>query len=204
MAGPGGAGLGKARDLTTVGREAMSNPFEPKNAIPQWEAVFNLAEPRKAGDIISYGELSEVLGYDVTLPGATRSPIYKASERLLSLKNRTLRVVPRTGYRIAEAKEHEGLARGRQRRARRQITKGVALAKFVDWGALTKEQQVSLDKLGMVLAAQNAMLRRHDARIGDVETSVRSVDDRVTVMEALLRRHGIPVPERTTVEGETG
>ena len=72
----------------------------------------------------------------------------------------------------------------------------------VDRNALTESQRSSLDALAHVLASQNAMLKRHDARIGAVETVTQTQDARLDVLEATLRRHGIDVPERRTVVGE--
>lgn len=194
---------GQDMGFTNAREGVLMNLFEPKNDMPLWEMMYNLAERYEPGQLIPYSVISETLGYDITLPGASRAPIYKASQRLLTSKCRTLKAKPREGYRVAEASEHENLARDRQGRARRQISKGVSIAANVDKNALTPAQRTSIDALCQVLSAQNAMLRRHDARIGDVEKSMRVVDDRVTVMEQLLRRNGIPVPN-TTVIGADG
>ena len=131
-----------------------------------------------------------------------RTSIWQLRETLLTKHKLILRPVAGVGYRVVEPSEQEGLARGRQRRARRQIAKGVSLVVNVDRNALTIEQRASVDALCQVLTAQNAMLRRHDRRIGTVERTVQEVDSRVTVMEALLRRHGIDLPQGQTVEGE--
>lgn len=180
----------------------MNKPFEPKGDRPQWESVYDLAKNAKPSTVLTFAELSEVLGYDVSAQGASRTPILRASERLLESENKVLHSVRGVGYRVAEPSEQEGLARGRQKRARKQIAKGVALVVNVDRNALTAEQRNSVDALCQVLTAQNAMLRRHDRRIGSVERTIREVDDRVSAMEALLRRHGIPVPENVTIDGE--
>ena len=180
----------------------MTRPFQPKGDRALWEEVFLLAQDAEPGTVLTFDDLSAVLGYDVSAQGSSRTPILRASDRLLESRNKVLTSVRGVGYRVVEPSEQEGLARGRQRRARRQIAKGVSLVVNVDRNALTIEQRASVDALCQVLTAQNAMLRRHDRRIGTVERTVQEVDSRVTVMEALLRRHGIDLPQGRTIEGE--
>ena len=181
----------------------MNKPFEPKGDRPLWEEVYDLAKDAAPGTVLDFDALSQALGYDVSAQGASRTPILRASDRLLESENKVLHSVRGVGYRVAEPSEQEGLARGRQKRARKQIAKGVALVVNVDRNALTVEQRASVDALCQVLTAQNAMLRRHERRIATTERTIQQVDDRVTAMEALLWRHGIDVPPpNVTIEGE--
>jgi hypothetical protein len=176
--------------------------FKPKGDKPMWAKVLDLVEDLPSGTIVKFAELEAVLGYDPSQPGAARHPIRKAADYLLESKSRTLRAERGIGYRVAEATEHEGMARGRQRSARRQVSKAVALTLHVDRNALTEAQRTSIDALGQVLSAQNAMLRRHDVRITDVEIDVRQVDDRVAALEALLKRNGLAIPAAETIVAE--
>jgi alkylated DNA nucleotide flippase Atl1 len=177
--------------------------FTPKGEKPQWEKVLDLVLELPAGTIVTFAELEKVLGYDPSRPGAARHPIRKAADHLLEARQRTLRADRGVGYRVAAATEHEGMARGRQRSARRHVTKAVALTVNVDRNQLTHAQRESIDALGAVLMAQNAMLRRHDVRITDVEIDVQKVDDRVSALEAMLRAHGLEVPDPQVIPGET-
>lgn len=174
--------------------------FEPKGDVPQWRLIYDLAIVRAPDDLITYEEIENVLGYDVQT--GHRSPIYKASKHLLEDHQRTLVAELNRGYRIARADEHYTLAKGQQKGARRKIRRGVALSTHVDLAALTPRQRGLIEDLNHVLMAQNAMLARHDTRIGDVEKDTRRIDDRVDVLEATLAKHGITVPQSQTVKGE--
>jgi len=178
----------------------MTTPFTAKGDQPLWQAVYDHAVLLAAGDMISYATLADLLGYDPSEPGRSRSPIYAASRRLLTEHDRTLVAVKGKGYRIAYAHEHEGIARGKQRGARRRIRSAVAISTHVDVRQLTPTQRRSLEAVAHVLAAQNAMLSRHDARIGAAEKDIRRVDDRIAALEATLTRHGIEVPGEIVID----
>jgi hypothetical protein len=173
--------------------------FEPKNGTtPMWRLVYDLAITRNPGDLITYEELTETLGYDPRI--GPRNPIHSAAKHLLDDRDRTLIAVRGQGYRIALATEHYGLARGKQKEARRKISKGIALAVHVDVNELTPRQRTAIDGLSQVLMMQNEMLSRHDKRIATVETVIHQVDDRVAALEGILRTHGIATPETTIGE----
>ena len=176
--------------------------FKPKGDVAMWRAVHDHAAALSPGDLIPYATLSDLLGYDLTVPGASRTPIQVAGRRLLDSHERTLIAVRGVGYRVALASEHEGLARGGQRSARRKLARAHTVAVRVDRNQLTTEQQSSLDAFAHVLAQQNAMLKRNERRVAAVETSVREHDERIEVLEATLRRHGIAAPKVETIAGE--
>lgn len=180
----------------------MATPFTPKGEKALWRNVYDHAALLAPGDIITYTQLTTMLGYDPSEPGRSRSPIYTASRRLLKDHNRTLIVQQGSGYRVARASEHEGLARAGQRSARRKIGRAVDVSTYVDVTELTAEQRKSLDAVALVLRAQNAMLQRHDTRIGVVEKDVQRQDDRLAALEAALARQGIDVPRADVVQGE--
>ena len=178
-------------------------PFEPKGDQSQWQTIYDHAVNLAPGDLIDWDKLTTLLGYDPSVPGASRSPILTAAKHLLQNHDRTLVSVRGKGYRIAKAEEHEGIARSGQQSARRKIRNAVAVTTHVDRNALTPAQQQSLDALAHVLSRQNAMLKRYDRRITAVEASDQQQDARLDVLEATLRKHGIPIPETRTIEGET-
>jgi hypothetical protein len=167
-----------------------------------WRAVYDHALLLEPGDIIDWAALEKLLDYDPSAPGASRSPILTASRRLLTDHSRCLVSVRGVGYKVAKAEEQEGIGRSYQRGARRKLRKAVDVTTFVDRNALDETQRKSLDALAHVLAAQNAMLKRHDTRITTVETATQKQDARLDVLEATLRKHGIDVPQQQTINGE--
>ena len=176
--------------------------FGPKGDAPLWRPIYDHALELEPGDLIGWDRMAVLLGYDPSPPGASRSPIHMASRRLLTDHNRTLVSVRGKGYRVARAEEQEGIGRSYQRGARRKMTRAVAVTTHVDRNQLTEAQRTSLDAVAAVLAAQNAMLKRHDARLADVEVSTKQQDARLDVLEAVLRKNGIDVPTQRTVQAE--
>lgn len=179
------------------------SPFEPAGDLPKWRLIYDHAEQLQPGDLINWATLTELLGYDPSTPGAARSPITTASKHLLIDHSRTLTAVRGKGYRIARADEHETIAKGGQRSARRKLSGALGVAIHVNRNELSEPQRRSLDAFAHVLAQQNAMLKRHDAKIKDIETVAQQQDARLDVLEDVLRKAGIPIPERTIIEGET-
>lgn len=176
--------------------------FTPKGDNPLWKAIYDHAVLLSPGDLIGWDRFEVLLGYDPSQPGQSRGPILTASKRLLTDHNRVLVSVRGEGYRVATADGHEGIARSGQRAARRKIRGAHLVATHVDRNALTDKQRASLDAVAHVLAAQNAMLKRHDVRISTVEGATQAQDARLDVLEATLRKHGIDVPSQRTVSGE--
>lgn len=170
---------------------------------PLWQRIYDHATPLTPGDIITYLQLTDILGYDPSQPGKSRSPIHTASRRMLIDLDRTLVAVPKIGYRVAYAHEHETIARTGQRAARRKVSRALDVITHVDITALATEQRRSADALVQVLSMQAAMLARHDARIGTVEKDVRRVDDRVAALEQIIASHGIQVPDEIVVDDQS-
>lgn len=175
--------------------------FEPKDDKALWRKVYDIAVEMEPGELLGWDQLEQILGYDPGVPGmgAGRTPIYTASRRMLKEHSKTLISVRGKGYRVAYAHEQEGMARSKQRVARRQIRHGMDLAVHVDVRQLTPSQRRSIEAVAHVLAAQNAMLARHEERISDVEQIQERTDDRVAALEAALRQFGIPIPRSEVV-----
>jgi hypothetical protein len=169
--------------------------FQPKDGKAQWEKVFDLVRDLPPGTVVTFKQLSQVLGYDISQAGRSRGPVHKASEYLLAEKKRALVPDRGKGYRVALASEHLGLARKEQASARRKVDSAVALTVNVDRNQLTLEQRAAVDAFAHVVAAQAVMLSRQNVRIDRAEQRIEKVDDRVTVLEALLRHHGVNVPK---------
>lgn len=179
----------------------MANPR--MRSRPKWREIYDNASTLPPGALITYEDLEALIGYDPSKPGAARTPIYRASDELLTKRSKMLVPVPGEGYRVAHASEHEKVARANHSSASKKLVKAEVVAVHVDRNQLNEEQRKSIDNFTDMVRAQNAMLARHDTRITDVEEVVAKVDDRVGVLEQTLKAHGIDVPERRVVEGET-
>jgi hypothetical protein len=177
--------------------------FQPKGDLPMWRLVYDACKDKPAGTLIPHADLSDMLGYDITAPGASRTPITVAAKKMLREYDRTLRAERGQGYRVARAEEHLGLAKSSHRSARRKLNRAVDLTSHVDRSQLTERGIKAIDELGHVMRLQAAMLSRHDQRITTVEKTVDRVDDRVLALEQAIRKLGGTIPSLTVVEGET-
>jgi len=177
----------------------MTAPFEPVGAQPRWKLIYELVSGAPVGTLVTYEELSDATNSDFT---ANRSGLAKAVKTLERNEQRTLICVTNVGYRIAAASEHEGLARNRQRRSRRQIDRAVSLAANVRKDELEPEQAKRLEAMETTLRSHADMLRRINGRVERQEQGLRDVrrrtsetnaeqNERLDRLEALLKRAGI-------------
>lgn len=185
--------------------------FRPRGERAEWRMLYDEFRKHSPGQVITYQQLSQVLGRDIR---ASRAPVQRAMKELENADHRTLICERGTGYRIAAATEHEHLARVHSRRSRRQLGKAVAKARSADRGELTPEQARRLDDLQAHLSEHAGMLARLDKRDQqreaelkalrrDTSTDIAAIDDKVTRLTELLNRHGIdtttiPAPAATS------
>lgn len=147
------------------------SPFKAKGDVPKWQMVYNVLALAKPGDIITYDDLDAALEEDFR---SNRHPLGRAVKELLEHDSRTVEVVRGEGYRIVEAREHERLARGRQKRARRQLSAGLRTARGTDRSSLTVDELMRLDRLEANIADQMEAMRRHESRIAKLEEVAKS------------------------------
>ncbi len=146
-----------------------STLFQPKREKPQWEYLYDLLVTKQVNEVITYEDLSDAVGFNVR---ANRGPIYQAQRHLERSNHRTIGVVKGVGYRIVDAAEHEGLARGHQNRGRRQIKKALDKIVYVDRGRLTPALVKRFDAIQMTLNRQEELIRRNDIRLANVEKAI--------------------------------
>ncbi len=178
----------------------MTKLFEPVGERPQWQVVFDRIATMEIGDTITHQDLQALL------PGAPRgsrdSALNRAVRQIEDDRKRTLANVRGIGYRMVEASEHEGLARRRHKRAKRQLSSASRKLRSADRSRLTPDERKRFDALEDHLSRQQEMIRRLDARVERAETGLREVrrtqkQDSSAVVEQLdritdlLRRHGI-------------
>lgn len=184
----------------------MTTPFEPVGDQPRWKLIYGLISGAPVGTLITYEELSDATSSDFT---ANRSGLAKAVKVFERAEQRTLICVTNAGYRVAAATEHEGLARNRQRRSRRQIDRAVSLAANVRKDELEPEQAKRLEAMEATLRAHSDMLRRISSRVDRQEKGLRDVrrhasevgaeqSERLDRLEALLKRAGIADDTQTS------
>lgn len=177
-----------------------TRPFEPKGDVAEWRLAYRAIEGLRVGDTITHAELDEALGRPFV---DDRGPIYRAVRELEDEQKRTMTVVRGRGYRVVEAREHEGLARGHQKRSRRQLAKGLRKLRSVNRSKLTAEERDRFDAIETRMARVESMVRTlhkrqvvTEARTAKVEQATDDTAAQVARLEEQLRRKGLLDDER--------
>lgn len=163
--------------------------FEAKGHIPEWEILYNAVVGFEPGDVITYDEITEMLGRDFQ---SSRSPWYRVQEVMLREHDLAFESVRRVGYRAAEPLNQYMLAQRHTRRARRSLTRGKDHVTHFDRAAVTPEAARVFDELAQKLAGleqETQRLARKQARTEKVlAETVRRVERTEEQQEALRRK----------------
>lgn len=173
--------------------------FEPKGDVAEWQLVYDRLSTLAVGDVITYDELTLLLGRDFL---QARGPFHKANKRLLEEHSRGLLNVKNVGYRVVTAAEHEMAARDQHRFAKRRLTTAKRWVRNTDRAELEPEVAERFDRLEESLGRQIDFTRRLDKRVARVEKAIKesrneneeradATAERLTKLMAALERHGI-------------
>ena len=174
--------------------------FEIKGDRPQWQTVYEHLSGMGIGDVVKHDELAGLLP-DAAV-GSIASAFRRAVRECEAELKRTFVNVRGVGYRVAHATEHEALARGHHRRAKRQLKTAKRKATSADRSLLTREERTRIDAVELNLARQIEMTARLEARVDRVESELKAarrqqsseaaeLSARVDKLADLLARHGI-------------
>ncbi len=175
--------------------------FEPKGEVAEWRVLFDHLSTLKVGDLVTYDELSTLLGRDFLV---ARGPFHQANQRLLAAHKRGMVNVRNTGYRVVAAVEHEDVARDQHRFAKRRLRKSKHWLANTNREELPPEVVERFDQLEQTLDRQIDFTRRLDRRVAKVEKALEAsrselagqataTDDRVSKLVEALARHGITI-----------
>jgi hypothetical protein len=167
--------------------------FEARGDQAQWRIVFGKLATMSVGETITHDELAGIL--PDAAEGSIKGAFYRAVAACETELHRTFASVRGVGYRMAEAREHEGLAKQHHRRARRQLKRSKSKVTSADRTQLTREERARLDALELNLSRQQEMTARLDSRVKTESRERKAADaelsERVDRLAALLERHGI-------------
>lgn len=141
----------------------MTEPFKPKGERSEWRMIYDaLLADADYGDVISYQQLSDVLGRDFL---ENRTPIYRARNELCEARKRWIEADPGVGYRVIEANEHIMAAEARKRRARHHMRMMVKVTNGTDLSRLTPAELVQFDiKTKVNMALYGVLMHEHRLR----------------------------------------
>ena len=102
---------------------------------------------------------------------------------LESDENRTLRVLPGRGYRIARAEEHLDIGRKRRRAAARQMMRGGHTIEHTNLDELDDALRRLTIATGIVFSMQRGILEAHEKRLNRQDALINSLFERVEALE---------------------
>lgn len=147
-------------------------PFKPKAALPEWRLIYDkLLISAEFGDVITYGELDEVLGRSFV---DNRSPFYRARDEMADLRKRWAEPSPGVGYRIIEANEHLMAAKKAKERGRRQLGKMVKIGEVTDLSRLTPDELTHFDSQARFNRAVYMAVVSHENRLTRIEDLLKA------------------------------
>lgn len=179
--------------------------FETKGDVAQWKVLYGYLSSLKVGDQVKDAELEELL--PDAAEGSWRSAFFRAVKELERTHKRTFDRVRLVGYRMVEAREHEGLARKQHKRAKRRLAAAYSKAHSADRSRLNPDERRRLDAVEMHLAQQQDLTKRLESRVERLQhglqearrehkQDIASVSERVDKLAEQLERAGIS--ERAT------
>lgn len=139
------------------------SPFEPVGDLAQWQLVYGLLASLVFGDVVTYIQLSNLLGYDFVT--GSREPLYRARQELGRLNHRWLDNVKNVGYRVVESREHIKLIRKEKLKMARRGRQGLRIADAADLRHLTSDERGRLDRLTVQMTMLTGMVMHQQRQI---------------------------------------
>lgn len=167
----------------------MSEAFKPRGERSRWRMIYDLMQQAKVGDTVTYEAMADALGLD---PQRHRHELQMAARRaileLAKVDRHEADAVKNVGYRIVEHREILGMARRRNRKAGKQLTRGEITTRAVDLNEVDEEMRTGLERLARGLAAQAEINRAVGARLKKHEQIMTGMGERIGTLEERLRR----------------
>lgn len=166
-----------------------------------WRTIYDHIRTLDVNDLVTYETLSVLLGYQFL---ENRQPFYRALKELEANDMHTMITVANVGYRIAEALEHEGVAKTRHKAGARKLRKSVSALRSADRSRMSPQEREKFDRMEMTASRNADMLRRLDGRITSVDQArkqdkrevkgdLANIQDQIDRLNAALRRRGADV-----------
>lgn len=174
--------------------------FQPAGDQAQWRTIYTHIQTLTVGDGVTDVTLAELL--PDAAEGSWRSAFWRAVKQMEDDHQRSFDRVRKHGYRMVEAAEHERLARGQHKKAKRRIRSAIRKAHSADRTRLDQPGRQRLDAIEVNLSAQQDMIRRLSTKVEAIDANVKAgrreakadaavLSDKVDRLTALLERHGI-------------
>lgn len=147
-------------------------PFEPKGEVARWVPIYERLKTLGIGEMITYAELSELAGVDIT---QDRSPFVRAQKELLEENQRAMVNVKDEGYAVAHPSSQSDLARFQTKKAKRRLKAAIGLLANTDFNYLTPQQQQFNAAMAESLQANLDMTSRLAKKTDRLEETLKTV-----------------------------
>jgi len=177
--------------------------FTPRGDMAQWRVLYEHMKTMNIGEVFTHLEMQ------VLLPGVAsegvRGAFLRALREVEDLHHRSFENVRGVGYRVAEARQHESLARKKHKTARRTLDAALRKTQAADRSQLTPEERRRLDALEHHLTNHKSMLdqlkrrqknteelvQKTEQRVSHTEKDLQGVDERLSILVDQLRAKGL-------------
>lgn len=178
--------------------------FKPTGAEAQWRTVYRNIHQLPVNAMVTMDYLRELLPN--AAEGSIRTAFHRAMKEMEIVDQRSFVTEWGVGYRVASAKEHEGLAKRQQRFARRRVENGLRKAASADRSQLTSDEVRRLSALEDHLRRSQSFLKQLERRADQPDAvekaAARAVsqvpkqalavtEDGLNDLYSLLARYGI-------------
>lgn len=158
-------------------------PFQSTNEQALWKPLYEAARTMDYGALLTYEQLSKIVGRDIL---HDRAPIYRAMKELERHDSRTLVCEMTIGYRIANPGEHYELAQKHRKRSYRQITKSRRRILSAPRDRLPEDEVRRLDEMDIRLSQHEMGLRHLTSRVAHLERKDVKKDGKLDQIAAAL------------------
>jgi hypothetical protein len=149
------------------------SPFEPKGDKSQRIIVAESGAAAKPGDVITFETLGKLLKlHPVRQRDQIRQAISAARPLLLHDHGRALVSIRGTGYRVAHAGEHSGIAQTHRRKADRQMSQALDVINYAREDEMSPEDLQRHRAVALVIRNLYGRMTSAESRIEDLEKVV--------------------------------
>lgn len=177
-----------------------TKPFEPKGDVARWVPVYERLKTMAIGEVITYAELSELAGIDIT---QDRSPFVRAAKELLEQNQRAMKNIVEEGYAIAHPSEQSEMARYQTKKASRRLKSAIGILGNTDYNYLTPQQRRSSQIRHEALSAQQDMIRRLARRQDQLEEGLEAARKETQNVRRETKETTAELAEKVEKQGET-
>lgn len=148
-------------------------PFRPVGERARWRIIFDLLAGMQPGEVLTYEDAAEAVGLDPVADLAVLQAAFRRAGQENEVTNRrAIEAVPRIGYRVVTADEHERLARKYQGRSIVALQSGRSKVSNVRLDELSAEGRAVIEAMGLAFSRQADAIRGLDIRQRNLEDAL--------------------------------